>query len=1101
MKSHYRSGRLVLIVALFVAISVASVGLSARLSSGGESGDARWISFGEESIPYTSPVLTALSSSAQGTTVEIRVPGMIVGDQNREGETYQVIELPGFRYTNEVGLPQIPAVRRMVMIPADAAVDVEIVESETTTLEGYRILPVQEMVREIDPEPAFAMDGAAYASDALYPGRVAEAGKPMLWRNLRVVILEVHPVRYNPARGTLEVAERIVVRINHQGTDLRNAARHDQTRYSPLVETSYRRSILNFGLMDLSPQNEQVDAGIDYLILVDPAYMTEIQPLADHHSANGMSVSVVSIETVGSDPTSIKNYIQTEYDSADPPDLDYVLLAGDEDAIELYSWSGNPSDSWYSFLEGDDYLADIGIGRLPAKSAADMTHVLNKILAYDQGSGGRDWQEKSVLVAHKQDYPGKYTQCKEEIREYVYEFDPPVFDTVYGGAGGTNNDVIAAIEEGRGIVNYRGHGDVTVWSSWDSGSSSFTVAMARGLQNDGMLPVVFSIACLNMALYSSSETIAEAFMFADYGAVAYLGATEPSYTVPNHDFDKFLYKAIYDKGITAIGYVLADANWELMELYGEGSYAETNIKMYLWLGDPALDFPVSALLAPSNLTAQADGIDTVHLAWNDRADNEDGYVVERKIGQGTFEELETLGENAESYTDTGLSEGTEVSYRVKAFNAEQGDSNYSNVAVTATLPLPPTDLYASMIYTNQIYITWKDNSSGEQGYIVERFEGADGTFEVLTSLPADAIGYTDGGMTECESFTYRVKAYNRGGESDYTNQASATTLPYGPSDLDAVAQSHEQVDLAWVDNSAGETGYRIFRKSGVTDNEFEMVAELGANAESYSDASLDESTCYVYQARAFNVSGNSVPSNDASATTLPAAPGDLVAAGASPSEIALTWQDLSAGEIGFRIERKGVQEAQFTRVGSVSSETTEFTDSGLVEGASFVYRVCAFTQEGESVPSNEANGMTLPAAPSDLQGFPLSKSRIELSWIDNSEGEQGFRLEVKRSGEDEFEVAAELDAETKGYVHSDLREGTTYIYRVCAFNDGGLSEYSNEEEATTMGEPPAGDDDDDDDDDAGCGCATTSGGGSAGLPVYLLAAALFLLYRVSFRKR
>ncbi|KPK70276.1 hypothetical protein AMJ82_03445, partial [candidate division TA06 bacterium SM23_40] len=79
----------------------------------------------------------------------------------------------------------------------------------------------------------------------------------------------------------------------------------------------------------------------------------------------------------------------------------------------------------------------------------------------------------------------------------------------------------------------------------------------------------------------------ESFMKADYGAMAYLSAVQPSYTIPNHDFDKQLYQGIYDLGIWTIGYAENHANAWIIPVHG--SLAEANIRMYLWLGDPETD--------------------------------------------------------------------------------------------------------------------------------------------------------------------------------------------------------------------------------------------------------------------------------------------------------------------------------------------------------------------------------------------------------------------------------------------------------------------------------------------------------------------------------
>lgn len=77
---------------------------------------------------------------------------------------------------------------------------------------------------------------------------------------------------------------------------------------------------------------------------------------------------------------------------------------------------------------------------------------------------------------------------------------------------------------------------------------------------------------------------------------------------------------------------------------------------------------------------------TVTLTWQDNADNEDGYRLERATGTGSFVELAgSLPPNTSTYVDATATAGTSYSYRVRCFNTA-GDSPYSN---TATIAIPP----------------------------------------------------------------------------------------------------------------------------------------------------------------------------------------------------------------------------------------------------------------------------------------------------------------------------------------------------------------------------------------------------------------------------
>lgn len=77
---------------------------------------------------------------------------------------------------------------------------------------------------------------------------------------------------------------------------------------------------------------------------------------------------------------------------------------------------------------------------------------------------------------------------------------------------------------------------------------------------------------------------------------------------------------------------------------------------------------VSSLLVPESLTATAQSSTQISLTWTDKATGEDGYYVERMALGGSFVRIATLGQNATTFTDSGLTASTNYTYQVKAFN-------------------------------------------------------------------------------------------------------------------------------------------------------------------------------------------------------------------------------------------------------------------------------------------------------------------------------------------------------------------------------------------------------------------------------------------------
>jgi PKD repeat protein len=95
-----------------------------------------------------------------------------------------------------------------------------------------------------------------------------------------------------------------------------------------------------------------------------------------------------------------------------------------------------------------------------------------------------------------------------------------------------------------------------------------------------------------------------------------------------------------------------------------------------------------------------------------------------------------------------------------------------------------------------------------------------------------------------------------------------------------------------------------------------------------------------------------------------------------------------------------------------------------------------------------------PAAPSDLAATAISANQIDLAWTDNSDDEDGFRIERCTGAECvDFAHIAGVGQNVNAYSDGGLAAETTYRYRVAAFNDGGDSDWSNEAEAITPPPP------------------------------------------------
>ena len=160
------------------------------------------------------------------------------------------------------------------------------------------------------------------------------------------------------------------------------------------------------------------------------------------------------------------------------------------------------------------------------------------------------------------------------------------------------------------------------------------------------------------------------------------------------------------------------------------------------------------------------------------------------------------------------------------------------------------------------------------------------------------------------------------------------------------------------------------------------------------------------------------------------------------SSATLQWQDNSGNEQGFGIEMLSPTDADFTEVGTVDANTTQFSLSLTGNyGDVFCFRVYAFNAAGDSLDSNVACKTLLeapslppvspPTTPTGLRVTVASAGIIRLAW-DDVQDESQYLLERRLDNTTELQII--LAKDQTSFTDHDVEKNKTYCYRLAAIN-------------------------------------------------------------------
>lgn len=436
--------------------------------------------------------VNVISSTEKETLIEFTFGAFEAVPLIINGDTYYKLLLEKWSNLNEKGNPELPVLSRSIIIPDNKRPSIEIIEKQ----EAEYSIPVAPskgiLYRDQDPASVPFEFGEIYNVDQFYPDQLTNLAEPYILRDFRGVNIKIFPFSYNPVQKKLRVRHKIVVKISYSGLDKVNVKERKNNKINRHFEPIYEKHFINYdngGKFPLVGEDGRI------IVICANSFLDEIAPYVEWKLQKGIQTDVYDVSTIGSTVASIQNFIQGQYDQNDG--LTFVQLVGDAAQVTTPIYGGGGSDPTYSLVDGSDEYPDIVIGRFSGESGGDIETQVERTIHYEKDLSWGGWLQEGTGIASDQGAGVGWQgyadwEHMDYLRNLLLNFNYTSIDQFYDTGTPTASDVSDALNEGRGLLNYCGHGSTFGWAT-----TGFNINHINNLTNDYKLPFIHSVGCVN----------------------------------------------------------------------------------------------------------------------------------------------------------------------------------------------------------------------------------------------------------------------------------------------------------------------------------------------------------------------------------------------------------------------------------------------------------------------------------------------------------------------------------------------------------------------------------------------------------------------------
>jgi len=467
----------------------------------------------------------------------------------------------------ELGMPEIPVIR--FYAPQG---EVEVIFGNEKDFKQCKKL-VQDIVPNLESlekikgsKRRLIINKSFQKSNAFYPAKNFEISDGGTTNGIKEQLITVYPLSWNPSSKTIKLVNNFQVIVKAQAQEQNHTRSLETETIAFIIGGQFKNS---------------------------PA----ISMYENFKKQLGFNVVRIVVEGSINTPEAIRTQLQALLKSTK---LKYALIFGDAEHVPAKRSNiiSGVTDHFYAAIDSNNYAQDIngpdiGVGRVTIKNETELQNVVDKFIKYQSPNYVTDeWLANASFLATNDRYTVAEGSHNHVIDSYMTNHgysgvfpnaNQPGGDKLYAITYRVKNEqVISAINAGRSIIDYSGHGATTFWDA-----PRFTQTNVRNMDHSDALPFVISNACIT-GQFTVNESFAETWIKHPNGAIMFWGSMDSTYWDEDDFLERDTFKGIFELNKETFSEITHYGLKELWRRYNGQNRAAYYWETYLTFGDPSI---------------------------------------------------------------------------------------------------------------------------------------------------------------------------------------------------------------------------------------------------------------------------------------------------------------------------------------------------------------------------------------------------------------------------------------------------------------------------------------------------------------------------------